>query len=134
MLCQDGNGGIRFAIGVSGAPTTETNMVSVIVGATPAPLPQLHSLAEQLTETLRRQLPGVRLESAARARLADAPGFHFAFRDADSTPSARIEQYVGRTTSGRPLTVTVTIREPRTAPTPGSSTTSWSRSIRAEVR
>ena len=93
-------------------------MVSVIVGATAAPLPQLHSLAEQLTETLRGQLPGVRLESAARARLADAPGFHFAFRDPDSIPSTRIEQYVGRTTSGRPLTVTVTIREPRTAPTP----------------
>jgi hypothetical protein len=116
VLRRDRNGGIRFAIGAPGAPTTETNMVSVIVGATPAPLPQLHSLADQLTETLRRQLPGVRLESAARARLADAPGFHFAFRDPDSTPSTRIEQYVGRTTSGRPLTVTVTIREPRTAP------------------
>jgi hypothetical protein len=118
VLRRDRNGGIRFAIGASGAPTTETNMVSVVVGATPAPLPQLHSLAEQLTETLRSRLPGVRLEAAARARLAEAPGFHFAFRDPDSTPSTRIEQYVGRTTSGRPLTVTVTIREPRTAPTP----------------
>jgi hypothetical protein len=93
-------------------------MLSVVVGEAPAPLPQLHSLAEQLTETLRSKLPGVRLDSAARARLADAPGFHFAFRDTDSIPSTRIEQYVGRTTSGRPLTVTVTIREPRTAPTP----------------
>jgi hypothetical protein len=118
VLRRDRNGGIRFAIGAPGAPTTETNMVSVIVGATPAPLPQLHTLADQLTETLRRKLPGVRLESAERAPLARAPGFHFAFRDPDSTPSTRIEQYVGRTTSGRPLTVTVTIREPRTAPTP----------------
>ena len=118
VLRRDRNDGIRFAIGAPGAPTTETNMVSVVVGASPAPLPDLHTLAEQLTETLRAQLPGVRLDAASRARLAHAPGFHFAFRDSDSTPSTRIEQYVGRTTSGRPLTVTVTIREPRSAPTP----------------
>jgi hypothetical protein len=118
VLRRERDNGIRFAIGARGAPTTETNIVSVVVGSAPAPLPQLHSLAEQLTETMRRQLPGVRLESASRARLANAPGLHFAFRDPESTPPTRIEQYVGRTTTGRPLTATVTIREPRTAPTP----------------
>jgi hypothetical protein len=114
---QRGNG-IRFAIGAPDAPTTETNTVSVVVGSDPTPLPPLHTLADQLTETLRAQLPGVRLESAARSRLADAPAFRFTFRDPDATPTTRIHQYVGRTTSGRPLTVTVTVREPRTAPTP----------------
>jgi hypothetical protein len=117
VLRRDHDTGIRFVIGAKGAPTTETNTVSVVVGTTSAALPPLHTLADQLTETLRQQLPGVRLDTAARTRLADAPGFRFAFRDPDATPSTRIEQYVGRTTSGRPLTVTVTIREPRTAPT-----------------
>ncbi len=113
---QRGNG-IRFAIGAPDAPTTDTNTVSVVVGSEPTPLPQLHTLADQLTETLRAQLPGVRLESAERSRIADAPAFRFTFRDPDATPPTRIDQYVGRTTSGRPLTVTVTVREPRTAPT-----------------
>jgi hypothetical protein len=117
VLRRDRGDGIRFAIGAAGAPTTETNTVSVVVGTDSASLPLLHTLADQLTEALRNQLPGVRLETAGRARLADAPGFHFAFRDPDATPATRIEQYVGRTTTGRPLTVTVTIREPRTAPT-----------------
>ena len=114
---QHGNG-IRFAIGAPGAPTTDTNTVSVVVGSDSTPLPQLHTLADQLTETLRAQLPGVRLDSAGRSRLADAPAFRFTFRDPDATPPTRIDQYVGRTTSGKPLTVTVTVREPRTAPTP----------------
>jgi hypothetical protein len=113
---QRGNG-IRFAIGAPDAPTTDTNTVSVVVGSDSTPLPQLHTLADQLTETLRAQLPGVRLDSAERSRLANAPAFLFTFRDPDATPPTRIDQYVGRTTSGRPLTVTVTVREPRTAPT-----------------
>jgi hypothetical protein len=117
VLKREHGNAIRFAIGEPGAPTSGTNTVSVVVGATPADLPQLHSLSEQLTEMLRQQLPGVRLDSAARTRVADAPGYRFAFRDADSSPATRIEQYVGRTADGRPLTVTVTVREPRTAPT-----------------
>ena len=67
---------------------------------------------------LGQKLPGVRLDTAERTRVADAPGFHFAFRDPDASPATRIDQYVGRTASGRPLTVTVTVREPRTAPMP----------------
>jgi len=117
VLRRDRGNAIRFAIAAPGATTTETNTVSVVVGTNAADLPQLHTLADQLTEMLRQQLPGVRLESAARARVADAPGFRFTFRDPDSTPPARIEQHVGRTANGKPLTVTVTVREPRTAPT-----------------
>jgi catechol 2,3-dioxygenase-like lactoylglutathione lyase family enzyme len=117
VLRRDPGDGIRFAIGAPGAPTTDTNTVSVVVGPEAAALPPLHTLSDQLTETLREELPGVRLELAERTRLADAPAFRFAFRDPDATPPTRIEQYVGRTTSGRPLTVTVTVREPRTAPT-----------------
>ena len=41
---------------------------------------------------------------------------HTAFRDPDPSPPTSIEQYFGRTTAGRPLTITVTVREPRTAP------------------
>lgn len=117
VLRRDPDGGIRFAIGARGAPSTQTNTVSVVVGADAAALPPLHTLADQLTERLREQLPGVRLDEASRTRLAGAPAFRFAFHDREATPSTRIEQYVGRTTTGRPLTVTVTIREPRTAPT-----------------
>jgi hypothetical protein len=117
VLRRERGNAIRFAIAAPGAPTTETNTVSVVVGTSAADLPALHSLANQLTEMLRQQLPGVRLELAARSRVADAPGFRFAFRDPDSSPATRIEQYVGRTANGRPLTVTVTVREPRTAPT-----------------
>jgi len=117
VLRRERGNAIRFAIAAPGAPTTGTNTVSVVVGTTAADLPALHTLSEQLTEMLRQQLPGVRLESAARTRVADAPGFRFAFRDPDSSPATRIEQYVGRTANGKPLTVTVTVREPRTAPT-----------------
>jgi hypothetical protein len=117
VLRRDHGNAIRFAIAAPGAPTTETNTVSVVVGTSATDLPELHTLASQLTEMLRQQLPGVRLDSAARARVADAPGFRFAFRDPDSTPATRIEQLVGRTANGKPLTVTVTVREPRTAPT-----------------
>jgi hypothetical protein len=116
VLRRDRGDGIRLAIGATDAPSTETNTVSVVTGSESAPLPPLHTLADQLTEALRDQLPGVRLEAAERTRLADAPAFHFTFRDPEATPPTRIQQYVGRTTSGRPLTVTATVREPRTAP------------------
>jgi hypothetical protein len=114
---RDEGTGIRFAIGAAGAPTTETNTVSVNVGSTPAALPELHTLADQLTEKLRTELGSVELVNASRAQLAGAPALHFAFRDPDTSPATTIEQYVGRTTAGRPLTITITVREPRTAPT-----------------
>ncbi len=108
--------GVRFTIAAPGAPTTETNTVSVNVGPTSAELPELHTLADQLTEKLRVDLPDIELVSASEAHLAGAPALHFTFRDPDASPPTTIEQYVGRTTAGRPLTITITIREPRTAP------------------
>jgi hypothetical protein len=117
VLRRERGNAIRFAIAAPDAPTSDTNTVSVVVGTTSADLPALHTLSEQLTEMLRQQLPGVRLEAAASTRVAGAPGFRFAFRDPSSSPATRIEQDVGRTANGKPLTVTVTVREPRTAPT-----------------
>lgn len=119
VIERDHGTGIRFAIGAPGAPTTETNTVSVNVGDTAAALPELHTLADQLTEKLRQELPAVRLQEAGRTHLAGAPGLRFTFID-PTVPETRIDQYVGRTTAGRPLTVTVTEREPRTAPSPAS--------------
>ena len=116
VIEHDRGTAIRFAIGAPGAPTTETNTVSVSVGSAAAALPELHTLANQLTERLREDLPDVRLEEAGRASIAGAPGLRFAFVE-PGVPETRIEQYVGRTTAGRPLTITVTVREPRTAPT-----------------
>ncbi len=113
---EDPGTGVRFTIAAPGAPTTDTNTVSVSVGPTSAALPELHTLADQLTEKLRGDLPGIELVSASEAHLAGAPALHFTFRDPDASPPATIEQYVGRTTAGRPLTITITIREPRTAP------------------
>ena len=114
---RDPGDGIRFTLSAPGAPTTETNTVSVAVRPTTAALPELHTLADQLTEKLRTEIGSVELVSASRSRIANAPALHFVFEDADTSPPTVIEQYVGRTTAGRPLTITITIREPRTAPT-----------------
>jgi hypothetical protein len=117
VLRRERGSSIRFAIASPGAPVSETNSVSVVVGASAADIPPLHTLTDQLTEMLRKKLPDVQLDLATRMRVAGAPGFRFAFRDPSSSPATRIEQYVGQTANGRPLTVTVTVREPRTAPT-----------------
>jgi hypothetical protein len=117
VLRRDKGEGIRFAAAARGAPAADTNTVSVAVGATSAELPPLHTLADELTQKLRAELPGVELRLAERARVADAPALRFTFRDSGSGTPTRIEQWVGRTAAGRPLTITVTVREPRTAPT-----------------
>lgn len=117
VLREDEGEGIRFAVAARNASAADTNTVSVAVGATSAELPPLHTLADELTEKLRTELPDVELRLAERARVAGAPALRFSFRDSGSGSPTRIDQWVGRTTAGRPLTVTVTIREPRTAPT-----------------
>ena len=117
VLRRDEGEGIRFAVAARDASAADTNTVSVAVGATSAELPPLHTLADELTEKLRTELPGVELQLAERARVAGAPALRFTFRDFGSGSPTRIEQWVGRTTAGRPLTITVTVREPRTAPT-----------------
>ena len=108
---------LRFAISAPGAPLLDTNTVSVAVGAEPAPLPALHALANEVTERLRERFDDIRLEAARRPSLAGAPALYLQLSDAGTLPSTRIVQVVGRTTAGHPLTVTETIREPRTAPT-----------------
>jgi hypothetical protein len=114
---------VQFKIADPGASALHTNLVTVRVGPEPADgesdaLPSLDELSNEVTERLREQYPGVELEEAARTQLADAPAFRLQFVDPDEVPPIRIQQYAGRTTTGRPLTVTITVREPRTAPTP----------------
>jgi hypothetical protein len=114
---------VQFTIADPGASALHTNLVTVRVGAEPADgesdaLPSLDELSNEVTERLREQYPGVELEEAARTQLADAPAFRLQLVDADEVPPIRIQQYAGRTTTGRPLTVNITVREPRTAPTP----------------
>jgi hypothetical protein len=114
---------VQFTIAAPGASSLHTNLVTVRVGDEPAAgesdaLPALDELSNEVTEGLRAQYPGVELEEAARTQLADAPAYRLQFVDPDEVPPIRIQQYAGRTTTGRPLTVTITVREPRTAPTP----------------
>ncbi|MFO7591484.1 MAG: DUF2510 domain-containing protein [Acidimicrobiia bacterium] len=116
VLRRDEGEGIRFAVAAPDASAADTNTVSVAVGATSAELPPLHTLADELTQKLRTELPGVELRLAERAQVAGATALRFTFRDSGSGSPTRIEQWVGRTTAGRPLTITVTVREPRTAP------------------
>lgn len=108
--------GLRFQIGAKGAAPTDANTVSVVVGTTQAPLPALHTLADEVTGRLLERFPEIRLEAAVQTRLAHSTAYALRLSDGTSSPPTRIAQVVGRTTAGRPLTVTVTIREPRTAP------------------
>jgi hypothetical protein len=70
-----------------------------------------------VTQRLQIQFPGVRLQSADRTQLLGAPAIRLAFADVSDQPATEIVQYAGRTTAGRPFSVTTTVREPRTAPT-----------------
>jgi hypothetical protein len=109
--------GVRFEVGAADSAPIDANTVSVVVGTESAPLPALHSLADDVTERLVVRFPGLRLESAERTTLADSPAYRISLSDGSTEPPTRILQVVGRTTSGRPLSVTFTVREPRTAPT-----------------
>jgi hypothetical protein len=109
--------GLRFEIAAPGATPSETNTVSVAVGPTAAGLPPLDTLAAAVTQKLQSQFPGLRLESADRTQLLGAPAIRLAFADVSDQPATEIVQYAGRTTAGRPFSVTTTVREPRTAPT-----------------
>ena len=82
VLHRERGSSIRFAIASPGAPVSETNSVSVVVGANAADIPPLHTLADQLTEMLRKKLPDVQLDLATRDRASPAhPGSGYAFRD-----------------------------------------------------
>lgn len=110
--------GIRFTIGGRpDASRVDANTVKVEVSTTPAPLPTLDNLVQQVTADLRTRLPDIRLDEATRATLADGAALQLRFSDTGSVPPVRVLVIQGQTTDGRPLTVVVTIREPRTAPT-----------------
>jgi len=114
-----GGTSVRFEVGAKGAPLIRTNLVIVRVGdPTEAPLSSLDSLAASVTQAIRTEFPDIRLEEAGEARLLGSPARRFQLADMSEQPPVRILQYIGTTTTGRPLTVTVTVREPRTAPTP----------------
>ena len=51
--------GLRFEIAARGATPSETNTVSVVVGATAAGLPPLDTLAATVTQRLQSQFPGI---------------------------------------------------------------------------
>ena len=108
---------IRFEIGPRDAPALLHNTVTVIIGPVPEAT-TLDVLAEDVTRGLREQFSGIRLESAQRAELAGGPAFRLELVDVNDTPPTRVTVVSGSTTDGRQLAVTVTIREPRTAPTP----------------
>jgi hypothetical protein len=110
--------GLRFEIAAPGAAPSETNTVSVVVGPTAGGLPPLDTLAATVTQRLQSQFPGLRLESADRTQLLGAAAIRLAFADVSDQPAVEIVQYAGRTTTGRPFSVTTTVREPRTAPMP----------------
>ncbi len=110
--------GVIFAVGTKDALPLDKNTLSVVAGtSTDQPFVPLHALVSQTADELIAALPNFRLVSATEAHLADAPAFRLEFVDSTTKPAKRLVQVVGRTTSGRPLAVTLTVREPRTEPT-----------------
>jgi len=108
---------IRFVVGGPTASVTSTNAVKVTVDSPPSPLPPLDEVVTQNTETLRASFPSIRLDEAARTTLARGVAYRMRFTVVDNTTPIHFLEIAGRTTDGRPLTVLITIREPRTAPT-----------------
>ena len=107
---------VRFVIGGRTASATSTNSVKVTVDSPPSPLGPLDAVVTQSTETLRASFSSIRLDEAARTTLARGVAYRMRFTVVDNTPPIHFLEVVGRTTDGRLLTVVITIREPRTAP------------------
>jgi len=108
---------IRFSIGDPEASGFSTNTVSVVIGDEASELPKLDQAVIDVTSRLRDEFPGIRLEAADNTELAGGPALRLQFADIGHTPPIELEQFLGRTTAGELLVVTITIREPRTAPT-----------------
>jgi hypothetical protein len=108
---------IRFDVGERNAPPSKSNTVTVAADTTPSPFPVLHELANEVTSRLRDDFPDMRLESAEEIQLLHAPAYQLRLVDESSTRSISVEQIVGQTTDGRLVKITVTVREPRNAPT-----------------
>ncbi len=109
--------GVRFLVGAKNALPSDANTVSVTIGAALGQtLPPLHLLANEATQRFIEKLPNIRLDEAARTRLAQAPAYRVVLEDTGASPPTHILEWIGLTTSRQTLTVVVTIREPRNAP------------------
>ena len=94
----------------------EANTLQVRSLNTEEDLDALHDWVTKETQIIVGEIPNFRLLSADTTRLAGAPAFRAELVDT-SSPTTRLVVYEGRTTSGRALVVTLTVRDPRTAAT-----------------
>jgi hypothetical protein len=108
--------GIRFVVTSRHAPADQLTTVSVTVGSQHGPLPTAADLARTVMDGLRPQFPGITLATSGTTSLAGGPAVQLALTDPGTAPPIVIEQVVGRTADGRPLTVTIQIPDPRYAP------------------
>jgi len=108
--------GIRFVVPAAHTSPDQLTAVSVTAGTQRGPLPAAADLARTVVDGLRAQYPGIVLTTSGSTSLAGGPAVLLTFADPGTNPSTRIEQIVGRTVDGRPLTVTVTTPDPRYAP------------------
>jgi Protein of unknown function (DUF2510) len=109
--------GIRFDVGATDAPASRSDTVTVAADTVAAPFPALHELANLVTTRLREDFPEMRLESAEQIQLMHAPAYRLRLVDETSSRTITVEQIVGQATDGRLVKITMTIREPRNAPT-----------------
>lgn len=108
--------GIRLSVSSPHTPADQRTTVSVTAGTQRGPLPSPADLARTVVDGLRAQFPGIALQSSGTTTLAGEPAVSLTFTDPGTNPPTTIEQVVGRTADGRPLTVTVQVPDPRHAP------------------
>jgi hypothetical protein len=108
--------GVRFLVDAPGAPAAQLSTVTVVTGAARGPLPSAPDLARTVIAGLRPELPGIRLTSTTTTTLRGGPAVELQLSDPSTVPAASVEEVAGRTSDDRPLTVTVTVHDPRYAP------------------
>lgn len=108
--------GIRFVVGSRHASADRLTTVSVTTGTQRGPLPAAADLARTVTDGLRPEFPGIALASSGTTSLAGGPAVLLRFTDPGTAPPTTVEQVVGRTVDGRPLTVTVQVPDAAHAP------------------
>ena len=108
--------GIRFVVQSRHGSADQLTTVSVTAGTQRGPLPTAADLARTVIDGLRPQFPGIMLQTNGTTTLAGGPAEMLTFADPGTNPPTTIEQVVGRTADGRPLTVTVQVPDPRYAP------------------
>jgi hypothetical protein len=108
--------GIRFVVRSRHGSADQLTTVSVTGGTQKGPLPTAADLARTVIDGLRPQFPGITLKTSGTTTLAGGPAVLLTFADPGTNPPTAIEQVVGRTADGRPLTVTIQVPDPRYAP------------------